>query len=168
MTSIFGNLDIDEQLEINDDPYYIIPGTYWALCTDCVERTDKDGATACVITWSIDEPDNEYHGQSKQEYYGIFKHRESWNDYTPEEKRTTKFFRKRLREGFDLSESELASVKYSELVGKGAFITIAESKGKEGTKNQGKTFVNVTGALCKRLYEEQNDAVTSTAASMGL
>lgn len=166
--SIFGNLDINDQLEINDDPFYVEPSTYWAICTDFVEKTMNDGSDKAVITWTIDEPDNEFHGTSKQEYYGLFKNRLSWNDYTADEKKVTKFFRKRLREAFDLSQADLASVSYSECIGKGAYITLTASKGKEGTANAGKTFVNVTNALCKRLYEEQNDTNNSVSSSLGL
>jgi hypothetical protein len=168
MTSIFGNLDINDQLEINDDPFWIQPGTYKAVCLDCIQKTHKDGTLQCVITWAIDEPANEYHGQKRQEYYGLFPEREKWEDYTAEEKQTTKWFRKRLREGFDLSQQELATVKFSELIGKYAYITLTETEGKENTANAGKKFINVTNALCQRLYDEQNEANNAAATSMGL
>jgi hypothetical protein len=165
--SIFGNLDTTE---IGDNPFYTKPDTYWALCTDAVQKVSEDGTqTQLVITWTIDEPDNEYHGNNVQEYYSLFPEYEGdWSRYSPDEKKATKFLLSRLRRGFDLSESEMQTVEYSQLIGKGAFITLKESKGKEGTKNAGKTFVNVFNALSKRLYEEEKGSSNSVSNTLGL
>jgi hypothetical protein len=162
--SIFGNLDVTE---FDDNPFYTKPDTYWAFCTECVQKENEDGQVQLVLTWTIDEPDNEYHGNNVQEYYGLWPEKE-WKDYSPDEKKATKFLKRRLRRAFDLSESEMQTVEYSELVGKGAFITLKESKGKEGTKNAGKTFVNVFDALSKRLYEEEKGATEGVSNSLGL
>lgn len=169
--SIFGNLDTTQ---IDDNPFYTKPDTYWAICTEAVEKKNEDGQVQAVITWTIDEPDNEYHHNNIQEYYGLWPEK-SWDGsdpnkepYTAEEKKATKFFLRRLRRGFDLSEEELQKVNYSELVGKGAYITLRETKGKEGTKNAGKTFVNVYDAVSKRLYDEEKGEANSVSSSMGL
>jgi hypothetical protein len=167
--SIFGNLDAQQLNEINDDPFFVKPDTYWAICTECVQKTSEDGSsTQCVITWTIDEPDNEYHKKNIQEYFSVYPEYSDWNQYSPDEKTRTKFFLRRLRRAFDLSESEINSVEYSELVGKGAYITLVQREGKEGTKNAGKKFVNVNEALSKRLYEEENESTNAAAASVGL
>jgi hypothetical protein len=164
--SIFGNLDTTQ---VDDNPFYVKPATYWAVCTDAVVKQSEDGATQLVINWSIDEPDNEYHGKNQQEYYGLFPERGGiWENYTPDEKTATKWLKRRLRRGFDLSESEVDSVDCSMLIGKGAYLTLKESKGKEGTKNAGKTFVNIADALSKRLYEEEKGASDGVASTLGL
>ena len=165
--SIFGDLDTTE---IDDNPFYTKPDTYWAVCTDAVQKfNEESNLTQIVITWTIDEPDNEYHGNNVQEYYSLFpEHGGDWSRYSPDEKKATKWLMRRLRRGFDLSESELQGLEYSQLIGKGAFITLKESKGKEGTRNAGKTFVNVVDALSKRLYEEEKGSTTSVSDSLGL
>lgn len=162
--SIFGNLDTST---IDDNPFYTKPDTYWAFCTDAVEKTNEDGQVQLVLTWTIDEPDNEYHHNNVQEYYGLWKDKD-WEDYTADEKKQTKFLMRRMRRGFDLSESELQNVEYSELIGKGAYITLKETKGKEGTKNAGKSFINVFDAVSKRLYDEEKGTSDSVTSSFGL
>lgn len=164
--SIFGNLDTTQ---VSDNPFYVKPDTYWAVCTDAVVKQSEEGTTSLVITWTIDEPDNEFHHKNQQEYFGLFPERNGvWEDYTPEEKTATKWLKRRLRRAFDLSESEVDSVAVSELIGKGAFITLKESKGKEGTKNAGKTFVNIADALSKRLYEEEKGSSDGVSSTLGL
>lgn len=166
--SIFGNLTPEDLAEIPDDPFYIKPDTYWAICIEAVQKVTEAGDTQCVITWQIDEPDNEFHGKKKQEYFALYPHRQSWADYTPDEKQATVWFRRRLRRGFDLSESELATVNFSDLIGKGAYITLVERMGKEGTDNANKKFINIFEAVSKRLYDEEKETSNSAAASVGL
>lgn len=161
--SIFGDLDTTQ---VSDNPYEIKPDTYWAICTDAKARVTEQGQNQCVIAWTIVEPANEFHGNTVQEYYSLYPGK-AWEDYSPLEKKATKYFKKRLREGFDLSESEVQSVQFSDLIGKGAFITVIESAGKEGSANAGKTFTNVKSAFCKRLHDEYQ-AENSTAESLGL
>lgn len=165
--SIFGNIAKDVA-DIPDDPFFIKPNTYWALCTESVMKVSQEGGTQLLITWTIDEPDNDYHHKSRTEYFDLFPERESWDEYTPEEKQKTIWLNRRLRRAFDLSESEVATVECSDLMGKGAFITLKESEGKEGTKNAGKKFINIFDAISKRLYEEEKGESTSAAASLGL
>lgn len=166
--SIFGNLDPNKMEEIPDDPFWIKPDTYWAICTDCVQKTSEDGSVQCVITWQIDEPDNEFHGSKKEEYYPLYPQYTDWDQYSPDEKKATKWFFRRLRRGFDLSEREVLTVNFSELIGKGAYITLVERMGKEGTKNANKKFVNIQDALCKRVFDEERESAASTATSSGL
>jgi hypothetical protein len=167
--SIFGNLDTTL---VNDNPFYVKPDTYWAVCTDAVIKVSEDNSsTSLVLTWTIDEPDNEYHHKNQQEYFGLFPERNGvWEDYTPEEKTATKWLKRRLRRAFDLSESEVDNVTVSELIGKEAYITLKESKGKEDTKNAGKTFINIADGISKRLYEEEKkgDGSGGVASTLGL
>lgn len=162
--SIFGDLDLDG---VNDDPYYTKPDTYWAVCTDAKEVTTQDGYTQAVYTWTIDEPDNEYHGNNVQKRFNLFPGKKK-DELEPSEKKTLKYHLQYLRLGFDVSETERKSFKYSDAIGRGAYITLEESQGKAGTKNEGKTFVNANKVLCKRLYDEENANNGVTASSLGL
>ncbi len=164
--SIFGSLDTTK---VPDDPFYIKPGTYWSFCTDAVVKETKDGGTQLVLTWTIDEPDSDYHHKTKQEWFSLFpEHEGEWDKYSAQEKEATSWLKRRLRRAFDLSESEIDAVECSELQGKGAFLTLRESEGKEGTANAGKKFINIFDALSKRLYEEENGTKDSVSSSLGL
>lgn len=161
MTSVFGDLDTTQ---IGDDPYYTKPDTYWALCTDFKNHTNKDGQVQAVITWTIDEPDNEYHGNNQQEYYPLFPGRK-WEELSADEKKRMKYFKKRLREAFDLSETEIQNLKYSDVIGTGAYITLVERPDKN---NPNKKYINVGDAVSKRMFNEQKDTADSTSVSLGL
>jgi hypothetical protein len=162
--SIFGNI-AGSLSDIPDDPFYIKPDTYWAFCTEAVEKETKDGGTQLVITWTIDEPDNDYHHTTKQEYFNLYPQHESWADYSPDEKKATIWLKRRMRRGFDLSETEMATLVPSELIGKAAYITFRETSGKEGTANEGKKFVNIFDAVSKRLFDEEKGEDSSATSS---
>jgi hypothetical protein len=172
--SIFGNIAQDIA-DVPDDPFYIKPNTYWALCTESFmkqgEQPDKETGhfpVQLIITWTIDEPDNDYHHKNKTEYFDLYPHRESWEDYTPEEKQRTIWLKRRMSRAFDLSESELATINCKDLIGKGAYVTFRESEGKKNTANEGKKFINISDALSKSLYEEENGTTDTAANSLGL
>jgi len=171
--SIFGDLDTTQ---VNDDPFFVKPDTYFAVCTDAEVKVSElpssnegNHVTQLVITWNINEPDNEFHGKKQIEYFSLFPERQGvWENYTPEEKTATKWLKRRLRRGFDLSESEMDSVNPSDLQGREAFITLKATQGKEGTKNAGRTFINIADAVSKRLYEEENNSSNKFSDSLGL
>lgn len=164
----FSNLDVRELEDINDDPFWIKPGTYKAIVTDCVQKVNDDGSVQCIITWTIDEPSNEYDKNNVQEYYSLYPHYTSWDEYSAEEKKQTKFFRRRLRRAFDLTNEQMAEVEYSQLIGREAYVTLVERDGRAGTKNENKKFINVGDALSQRLFNEERQASDATAASVGL
>lgn len=165
LMSIFGNLDTTQ---VNDDPFFVKPDTYFAVCTDAeVKVNEERNTTQLVITWNINEPDNEFHGKKQIEYFSLFPERQGvWENYTPDEKTATKWLKRRLRRGFDLSESEMDSVSPSDLQGREAFITLKATAGKD--KNAGRTFINIADAVSKRLYEEENDSSNKLSDSLGL
>lgn len=158
--SLFGDMDI---ANISDDPFEVAPNTYWCICTESfIKESEKDGETVTnlVIKWQIDEPDNEYHGNTLTEWYKLFPGRK-FEDLDPNEKKAMKFLKRRLRRGFDLSEEEMNKLRPSQLIGEGAFVTVVVTEGKGA--NEGKTFTNVRDALCTRLYEEENGEKSNTA-----
>jgi hypothetical protein len=148
--SIFGDMDVDD---IPEDPYYVAPSTYWAVCTEAkYTRFEGNDNTFLQIVWTIDEPDNEYHTKNLQETYKVFPGK-SKSDLTPKEIQGLSYLKRRLRRGFDLSESEIQEVVPSELVGTGAYVT---SKINPDRNDSTKKYVNVSDAVCKRLFEEED------------
>lgn len=148
MSGIFGGLDIDVA-DIADDPFFIAPGTYWAVCSDA-KISEKEGKKSFVIIWTITEPDSEYNSSTVTEYFGMAEG--VWKELDAKQQKAWKFLKKRLREAFDLSEEDMKTVNPEDLVGMGAFITIKNNPGKE----EGQSFANVNLALCQRIYEEKN------------
>lgn len=154
--SLFGNMDISN---ISDNPFEVAANTYWSNCTESyVKEHEKDGETVTnlIIKWMIDEPDNEYHGNTLTEFYKVFPGKD-WNELDAAEKKSLKFLKRRLRRGFDLSEEEIAALKPSTLVGNGAFVTVVNNDGTGA--HAGKVFTNVRDAVCQRIWvEEGNDS----------
>lgn len=159
--SIFGDLDVDL---IGDDPFSTAAGTYRADLVDAVVK-EKDGNTSFTLKWKINEPDNEFHGNTIMEFYPLFPG-VKWEDYDGDMKKRTKFLKKRLREGFDLSEEEIKSVSPSHLVGKTAYITVVVNEGKDA--NTGKKFTNVQEALSLRLYRERQEINGELHSELGI
>lgn len=153
---LFGDLDI---ANVSDNPFEIAPGTYRATCTDAhVKKNEETDALSLVIKWTIDEPGDEYHGMPATEYFGIPPRGVAYEDLEPKQKTALKFFKRRLREGFDLSESEMQTINPSELVGRDAYITIKHSEGEDKKTGEARTYMNIQTALCPRLYHERNEA----------
>jgi hypothetical protein len=152
--SIFGDMDVDD---IPEDPYYVAPNTYWCLCTEAkFTKFDKDfdpmADTFLSITWTIDEPDSEYHTKNLQQLFKVYPSK-SKDDLTAKEIQGLSYLKRLLRRGFDLSESEIASVEPSELVSSGAYVTSVVNEGKND--NAGKKFINVKDAVSKRIFDEE-------------
>ncbi len=153
---LFGDLDI---ANVSDNPFEIAPGTYRATCTDShVKKNEETEALSLVIKWTIDEPGNEFHGMPVTEYFGLPPRGVSYEDLEPKQKTALKFFKRRLREGFDLSESEMQTVNPSELVGRDAYITIKHTEGEDKKTGESRTYMNIQTAVCPRLYHEKNQA----------
>lgn len=155
--SLFGDMDIDE---IGDDPFAIAPNTYPAIVTDCYIK-EKDGDKAFIIKWKIQEPGDEYDGMSVMEYFAMVPEGTKWADLSGDEKKRQKFFKKRLREAFDLTTEEMGEFKPEDAKGLEAMITVKTNNG------SGKNFTNVVSALSMRLYNEQNPS-SEMADSIGL
>src|SRR5688500_13641735 len=147
--SIFGDMDVDD---IPEDPYYVAPSTYWAMCTEAKQtKFEGNDDTFISFTWTIDEPDNEYHGKNLQKLYKIYPGK-SKSDLTAKEIQGLSWLKKMLRRGFDLSESEIKSVELSDLVGTGAYVTSVVNDDKNDST---KKYVNVRDAVCKRSFDEE-------------
>lgn len=158
---IFADIDIDD---IPDNPFGVPAGTYRTICTDA-KYIEKDDVTSLTITWTVDEPDNGAHGNNISKWYTLYPGVKS-ADLTPEQKKYLSFLKLMLREGFGLSESEIATVEPSDLIGTVVYVTVVENQGKGD--NAGKTYTNVKSAMCERLYNENRQAMESVGASFGI
>lgn len=170
--SIFGDLDVSE---ISDDPFGVANNTYWAVCTDAKFK-EKDGNTAFVITWQIDDPGGEYDRSKITEYYSMYPGL-TWAELDGEQKKRMKFLKLRLRRGFDLSEKEINTIAPAALINKGAYITTKQNPASDGaidsTTGKPRMFTNITDALSRRLFEEEGGTVgqqnsNELAKSIGL
>lgn len=158
--SIFGDMDVDD---IPEDPFYVAPNTYWCVCTEAkfTDFDKDDGQMFLQIVWTIDEPDNDYHTKNLQKTYKVFPGKKK-SDLAPKEIQGLSYLKRDLRRGFDLSESEMQTVNPSELVGSGAFVTSIVNEGKGD--NAGKKFVNINDTVCKRIFDEENQASNSVVS----
>jgi hypothetical protein len=158
MTGLFGNLDMDE---VSDDPFGVAPSTYRAVVVDA-KVVEKDGQYTLNWRWKIDEPGNEYHNMPVNERFGLWPEKE-WADYTPDEKRTTKFLKLRLRTAFDLTKEEIDKLSPDQLIGKVAYITTKINPStKEGDDRK---FTNVQNAVSERLFHEQGGTPSDNGAA---
>lgn len=149
VSSIWGDIDVEE---IAEDPFYVAPGTYAAVCTEAKIQA-KDGKTGLVIVWIIDEPDSSAHNSQVREYFRLFPGRQ-FKDLDAKEQKSLSFFMLRLRRGFDLTKEEIKALEPDNLIGAKAFITTVNT---DSTDDNGKTttYVNVRDALCERIMKEE-------------
>lgn len=164
--SLFGNLDATE---VNDDPFYIEPNTYKAICTDAVVKEANTGDMALILKWQIDEPDSDYYEKTLTDYFTLVPQDAAWEDLDGKQKDKVKFLKRRLRRAFGISEGAINEVKPSDLIGAVAFLQIVEGQGKKGTANEGKTFTNIRDAMNPELFEEEGGKKSEKVnSSLGL
>lgn len=156
---LFGEMDIRD---IPDDPWFVGAGTYYATCTDAKRILTKAGDTALVINYTIDEPDSDYHGSGKSDYFQLFPGVKDFNkDLDADQKKVVIRMKTRLREAFDITEEEISKLKPSQLVGEAVYMTIVENAGKG--EHVGKVFCNISKVISKRLHDEQNEGKTDSS-----
>lgn len=164
--SLFGNLDATE---VNDDPFYIEPNTYKAVCIDAVVKQANDGSNALILKWQIDEPSSDFHEKTLTDYFTLVDQNAAWEDLDGKQKDKVKFLKRRLRRGFGISEGEINSVKPSDLIGNEAYLQIVEGEGKKGTANEGKKFTNIRDAMNPQLFEDEGGKKSEKVnSSLGL
>lgn len=164
---VFGNLDMDE---VSDDPFLVGASTYRCVCIDS-KIVEKDGDLTWQWEWRVDEPGNEFHNMPIRERYGIWPHLTKWDDYSPEQKKTTKFLKKRLREAFDFTKDEVQKARPTDLLNKVAYVTTVVNPSKQ--PGDDRKFTNVKSALCERLFVERggttgDQSAAAAGASLGI
>lgn len=158
--SLFGQIDANT---VNDDPFYIEPNTYWAICIDAKVREEEDGTNALILQWQIDDPSSDYHEKKLQDYFTLVDQNADWEDLDSKQKDKVKYLKRRLRLGFGIGEADMNTVSPSQLISCGAFLEIKDGKGTG--KNEGKTFSNIREAMTRELFEEKNGAQSQAVNS---
>lgn len=157
--SIWGDLDSDE---IPDDPNYVGPGTYYCTLTSARFIMDKEVSNrrvAIAWTWTIEEPESEYHHFTLNEYINLprsKKQRLAEGDENPtaREKQDASRLKVRFRDAFNLTPDEIRSFSDpDDLLGKDAYVTstVRESKDPNDTRK----FINVTKAISPEMHAEE-------------
>lgn len=150
---LFGETDLED---IPDDPWFVGSGTYLASVTKAERHTKKDGSGyALIISYTIDEPASDYHGQTKSDWFNL--HLVDGRDYSDldaDEKKDVIRMKARLKRAFDKTEEEAKRVRPSELVGEKVYMKVVERQGKN--EHAGKTFSNIDDVVSVRLWEEEN------------
>lgn len=157
--SIWGDLDSDE---IPDDPNYVGPGTYFCTLTSArfiMDKDDENRRKAIAWTWTIEEPESDYHGFSLNEYINLPRSRrqlEADGDekHTSRELQDASRLKLRFRDAFSMTSDEIKSFSDpDELVGKDAYVTSTVRNSKD--PNDTRKFVNVTKAISPEKHAEE-------------
>lgn len=161
---LFGDMDIED---VPDDPWFVGAGTYYATVTKAMKQAKKDGSGyALIIEYTINEPDSDFHGQTKSDWFDLYPGR-LFKDLDADEKKNVTRMKNRLMRAFDKTESELKGLKPDTLVGEKVYMKVVE---RQGTKpeHQGKTFSNIQDITSERKYEEQNPGSDNSVSAAGL
>ena len=158
--SIWGDLDSDE---IPDDPNFVAAGTYFATCTSARFVMDKEDSTrrvAIAWTWTIEEPESEYHGFPLNEYINLprsKRQREAEGDSapSPREKQDASRLKVRLRDAFNLTPDEIRHFSDpDDLIGINAYVTSTVRTNKKDP-NDTRKFINVVKAISPEKHAEE-------------
>lgn len=164
--SVFGDLDIQD---ISDDPFGVAESTYFCLLTESkIEVNEESGVRQLVITWTIDQPGSEYDRNKLKQRFLLPVPGVRGEDQDPEVKKSVKWLKMFLRQGCDLSETEMA--KFNEdteyVLGREGYVTTKNNTSEvDGEK---RVYANVRKVLCKRLYQEKNKEAMDNAAEAGV
>jgi hypothetical protein len=158
---LFGDMDIDE---VPDDPFFVAAGTYLCSCTDAkiMESKKNPGQQGLYIQYTIDEPRSDFHGMTLSDWFQLFLGQD-YKSLDANEKRTVTNMKVRLRDAFDVPESKLKQTKPSELMGREMYVTVTNTPGKG--EHAGKTFINITKAISRRRWEEENEGRADDSVS---
>lgn len=157
---LFGEMDIED---IPDDPWYVGAGTYYATCTKSEKVVKKDSSGyALVINYTIDEPDSQYHGFTKGDWFNLYPG-VKYADLNADQKQEVIRMKVRLMEAFDKTEDEVRKINPNDLVGEPVFLKVVERAGKG--QHAGKTFSNLEKVISERLFKEQNEGKSDSSMS---
>lgn len=162
---LFGDMDISD---IPDDPWFVGAGWYKATVTTSERRKKKDDSGwAWVINYTIDEPDSEYHGFNKSDWFNLYlTGGRTLKDLDKDEKAATIRMKVRIMEAFDRTEAEAGSFKPADAMGEDVYIQVVERAGKG--EHEGKTFSNLQKVLSKRAFQEKNASADASMTEAGL
>jgi hypothetical protein len=163
---IFGDIDI---LEVSDNPFDIDDGTYHCRCTSAkIERKDN-GDRFLKVEWSIEEPESRFDGMKIRDNKKLPPRGVKFKELDAKAQKAVTFFKMRVRQAFDLSETQLSTFKPSDCVDKEAMVTTFHNQG--SGDNSERSYVNVDKALAMRIYNERqakNNSSAEVGKSVGL
>lgn len=157
---LFGDMDIED---IPDDPWFVGAGWYQANVTKSLRMAKKDNTGwAWVINYTIDEPESQYHGFTKGDWFDLYPGRK-FKELEAEEQQNVIRMKVRIMEAFDKTETEAVQIKPDDVMGEVVFIQVVERQGKG--EHTGKTFSNLNKVWSKRKYEEEQGENPSASMS---
>lgn len=156
---IFGDVDVNE---VGDNPFDVADGTYRMVCTGSkITQKEGDERRWLVHEWTVDDEESEYYGMKLRDQNQLPPRGVKYKDLTPAQKKSLKFFKMKMRQAFDFSETQLSTFKPSDCLDKVAMGTVVHNQGKG--ENADKSYANVDRIICMRLFEERNQQRTSAA-----
>lgn len=163
---VFGDIDMND---VSDNPFDVKDGTYKARCISS-KIESKDGDRFLRLEWQIEEDTSEFDGMKLRDQQQLPPRGAKWKELTPSQQKSLKFFKMKLRQTFDLSETQISTFKPSDLIDKEAMLTTTHNQGKG--ENANRSYVNVDRAISIREYEERQakygSNATEAAQSVGL
>lgn len=160
--NVFGDIDI---LEVSDNPFDIADGTYHCRCTDARIERKESGDRFLKVEWTVEEPESEFDGMKIRDNKKLPPRGVQFKDLPAKEQKSVKFFKMRVRNAFDLSETQLSTFKPSDCLDKEAMITTTHNSG--SGDNSERTYVNVDKALAMRIFREREEYKAGKAAGVG-
>lgn len=158
---IFGDIDI---LEVTDNPFDIDDGTYHCRCTDSRIERKESGDRYLKTEWTIDEPESRFDGMKIRDNKKLPPRGIKFKDLDAKTQKAVGFFKMRVRQAFDLSETQLSTFKPSDCLDKEAMVTTTHNQG--SGDNSERTYVNVDRAIAMRIYNERQ-AKSNNSAEVG-
>jgi hypothetical protein len=163
---IFGDIDMND---VSDNPFDVKDGTYLCRCISA-QISSKDGNRYLKMEWSIEDSTSEFDGMKLRDQQQLPPRGAKWNELTPAQQKSLKFFKMKLRQTFDLSETQISTFKPSDLIDKEAMLTTTHNQGKG--ENANRSYVNVDKAISVREYNERQakygSSASEAAKSVGL
>lgn len=157
---LFGDMDIED---IPDDPWFVGAGWYQCSVTKSTRHAKKDSSGyAWIVNYTIDEPDSQYHGFTKSDWFDLYPGR-PFKELSADEQQATIRMKNRIMEAFDKTEAEAARFRPDDAMGETVFMKVVERQGKG--EHTGKTFSNIEKVISKRLREEQNEGKADSSMS---
>jgi len=159
----FAGMDADEFDGISTNPWEIADGTYRAQVFDCTMEKKDDGTITVLVQWQIDDPEKDEDKSRVRQYFTLYYGR-SFKELDGDEKKSVKRFKRLLIIGLDFTETEAATVKPQDCLGRKAYITVKNNPDKE---DKDKIYTNVINVECERIFKEKNGDLDSTTGMNG-
>lgn len=156
---IFGDVDINE---VSDNPFDVADGTYPCVLSSAkISRKEGEETRWLKLEWKINDPESEYDKMTLREQHKLPPRGLKFKEMDHKAQQSLKFFKMRLRQAFDMSETQLSTFKPRDLIDKEAMVTVEHNQGTGD--NSDKTYVNVKTALSMREFAERQAKRTSAA-----